>query len=242
MKIDQAEIPKSVPKTICGCVRNCYLIDMIQSEKPKLLFGYARVSTEEQSLDLQIDALMAYGVDRDRILTDKASGGSIAGRPGFKNAIKAMRPGAGLVIWKMDRLGRNLSELIQTADLVRQRDAQLISLTEHIETHTASGKLMFHMIGMFAQFERDMISERTRAGLAARKARGKQIGRTPSLSRPEIRQQVISHLRDGLSVPEIASLVDGVSQSTLYNHHDELLAEAVKADAEQVSEKVQNDG
>ena len=133
-------------------VTKCYFKGMIQDDKPDLLFGYARVSTEDQRLDMQIDALMKFGVERDRILTDQASGGSISGRPGFTNAMKVMRPGAGLVVWKLDRLGRNLSELIQTADLIRKRDAQLFSITEKIETNTASGKLMFHMIGMFAQY------------------------------------------------------------------------------------------
>ena len=109
------------------------------------MFGYARVSTEDQRLDAQIDALLKYGVHQDRILTDQASGKSLAGRPGFKLVMKAMRPGVALVVWKLDRLGRNLSELIQTADLLRQRDARLISLTENIDTETASGKLMFHM-------------------------------------------------------------------------------------------------
>lgn len=217
---------------IYDCVTECYFKGMTQANKPLALFGYARVSTDDQRLDMQIDALIKYGVERDRILTDQASGGSIAGRPGFKNALKAMRPGAGLVVWKLDRLGRNLSELIQTADIIRKREAQLFSITEKIETDTASGKLMFHMIGMFAQFERDMISERTRAGLAARKARGQSLGRKKVITPgSDDWNEVVRLMRDGLSFVQIADKLGGVSKSTLYNNADNLRAEAAVLDA-----------
>ncbi len=209
----------------------CYFKTMIQ-EKPPILFGYARVSTEDQSLDMQIDALMKFGVERDRILTDQASGKTTAGRSGFRNAMKAMRPGAGLVVWKLDRLGRNLSELIQTADLLRERGARLISLTENIDTETASGKLMFHLIGMFAQFERDMISERTKAGLAARRARGTKLGwQNPFGPEHEKWGEVVELMRSGLSFVEIAKRIEGVSKSTLYNNGDDLRAAAAMRDA-----------
>ncbi len=221
---------------IYDCVRLCYFKRMTQDEKPIVLFGYARVSTEDQRLDMQIDALMKFGVERDRILTDQASGGSITGRPGFKNALKAMRPGAGLVVWKLDRLGRNLSELIQTADLIRQREALLFSITEKIETDTASGKLMFHMIGMFAQFERDMISERTRAGLAARKARGKALGRRAVITPgSDGWNEVVRLMRDGFSFVQIADQIQGVSKSTLYNNADDLRAEVAVLNADELA-------
>ncbi|WP_065334205.1 recombinase family protein [Tritonibacter mobilis] len=195
-------------------------------DKPRLLFGYARVSTDDQNLDMQIDALVKYGVERDRILTDKASGSTISGRPGFQNTLKAMRPGAALVVWRLDRLGRNLSELIFTADLLRKRDAQLISLNEHLDTSTATGKMMFHLIGMFAQFERDLISERTKAGLAARRANGKSLGRQ-SIMAPgsDERMQVVSMLAEGKSIMQISKEV-GISKSKLYNERMELEAEA----------------
>jgi len=223
---------------IYGRVTKCYFKGMIHDDKPDLLFGYARVSTEDQRLDMQIDALMKFGVERDRILTDQASGGSISGRPGFTNAMKAMRPGAGLVVWKLDRLGRNLSELIQTADLIRKREAQLFSITEKIETNTASGKLMFHMIGMFAQFERDMIAERTRAGLAARKARGQALGRKAVIQAGSQRwNEVVQLMRDGLSFVQIANKLEGVSKSTLYNNADDLRAEVAVLDADGAASK-----
>lgn len=212
---------------------SCYFKGMTLDDKPITLFGYARVSTEDQRLDMQIDALVKYGVERDRILTDQASGGSIAGRPGFKNAIKAMRPGAGLVVWKLDRLGRNLSELIQTADLIRKREAQLFSITEKIETDTASGKLMFHMIGMFAQLERDMIAERTRAGLAARKARGQSLGRKAVIQPGSDKwNEVVQLMRAGHSFVQIADQLEGVSKSTLYNNAEDLRAEVAVLDAD----------
>lgn len=195
-------------------------------EKPSILFGYARVSTDDQNLDMQIDALLKFGVPRDRILTDKASGSTTAGRPGFTNALKAMRPGAGLVVWRLDRLGRNLSELIFTADLLRKREAQLISLNEHLDTSTATGKLMFHLIGMFAQFERDLISERTKAGLAAAKARGQVLGRQTVLDPgSDERAEVVQMLAQGISLLQISKQT-GISKSRLYNERLELEAEA----------------
>lgn len=194
------------------------------------MYGYARVSTDDQRLDLQLDALARYGVERDRIFTDEAvSGAKIAGRPGLKAAFKALRPGAKLVVWKIDRLGRNLSELIQTADLVRQKGAELVSLTESIDTSTAFGKAMYHMIGVFAQLERDMIAERTKAGIAAAKERGKVLGRRSPIT-PQLRAVVITHMREGLSFPQIAPLV-GVSKSTLYNYADELRSELAAQEA-----------
>lgn len=212
---------------------------MTQPERP-VLFGYARVSTEDQNLDLQIDALLKYGVERDRILTDKASGASIDGRPGFKNALKAMRPGAALVVWRLDRLGRNLSELIFTADLLRKRDARLISLNESFDTSTATGKLMFHLVGMFAQFERDLISERTKAGLAAARERGVQVGRKNVLMPGgETRAQVIKMMYDGVSLMQIAKKL-GVSKSRLYNERKELEAELADYTIRQLDQETDN--
>lgn len=216
---------KTFPEKIWLCVRECYFKAMTQ-EKPALLFGYARVSTDDQNLDMQIDALVKYGVERDRILTDKASGSTIAGRRGFTNAMRAMRPGAGLVIWRLDRLGRNLSELIFTADLLRKREAKLISLNEHLDTSTATGKLMFHLIGMFAQFERDLISERTKAGLAAARARGVALGRAAVLEPgSEQRAEVVQMLAEGKSLNQIAQRTK-ISKTRLYNEKLELEAEA----------------
>ncbi len=208
---------------------------MIQ-DKPRLLFGYARVSTDEQRLDLQIDALLKYGVERDRIFTDKASGASTKGRPGFRNALKAMRPGASLVVWNIDRLGRDLSELIQTADLLQKREAELVSLTQQIDTSTATGKLIFHVFGMLAEFERNMISDRTKAGLAARKKRGQNVGRKKSLEPgTELWDLVVSKVREGMPFVKIAEQIDGLGKSTLYNNSEALRAAAAIAEQSELA-------
>lgn len=203
------------------------------SQKEPIKYGYARVSTDDQKLDLQLDALERAGVERERIFTDEASGARIAGRPGLKAAFKMLRPGSKLVVWKIDRLGRNLSELIQTADLVRQKGAELVSLTESIDTSNAFGKAMYHMIGVFAQLERDMIVERTKAGVTAAKERGKMPGRRSPLT-AEKRSEIVTHMLDGLSFEQVAPLV-GVSKSTLYNHGDDLRAEMAVREAEKLS-------
>jgi DNA invertase Pin-like site-specific DNA recombinase len=143
-----------------------------------------------------------------------------------------MRPDTGLVVWKLDRLGRNLSELVQTADLIRKRKAQLFSITEQIETDTASGKVMFNMIEMFAQIERDMISERKKAGLAARRARGQTLGRRTVIEAGSAKwNEVLRLMRSGLSFVQIADKMEGIGKSTLYNHADDLRAEAAVLDA-----------
>ncbi|MGK8704739.1 recombinase family protein [Brucella anthropi] len=176
---------------------------------------------------------MRAGVDRSRIFTDEASGSRIVGRPGLKAALNALRPGSKLVVWKIDRLGRNLSELIQTADLVRQKEAELVSLTESIDTSSSFGKAMYHLIGVFAQLERDMIVERTKAGVAAARQRGKIPGRRSPLTE-EKRAEIVSYMRDEMSFEQIAPLV-GVSKSTLYNHGDELRAALAISEAAEMS-------
>jgi len=196
------------------------------------LYGYARVSTDDQKLDLQLDALTRYGVDSERIFTDEASGARVAGRPGLRSAFKVLRPDTKLVVWKIDRLGRNLSELIQTADLVRKRGAELVSLTESIDTSNAFGKAMYHMIGVFAQLERDMIVERTKAGIEAARSRGKIPGRRAALTE-DMRVEIVGHMQEGRSFDQIAPLV-GVSKSTLYNHGDDLRAALAVLDSQEM--------
>lgn len=218
-------------------VSMCYFKTMAL-EKPRTLFGYARATSHEQPLDPQIDALVQYGVQRDKILTDPASGKSNVDSPGFCEVMKAMYPGAAIVVWKLDRLGHNLSELIQTADLLRERGAQLISLTEQIDTETDYGKIIFQMVGMFAQLERDMTSERTRAGLAARKVQGKTLGRK-SLLVPgsDTWNEVVDLMRQGLSFVQIAEQLATVSKSTLYNHAADLRADMAMLDIADLGRK-----
>jgi|SRR5579859_106765 len=146
--------------------------------------GYARVSTGEQTLNLQLDALSAAGCDR--VFQDTASGAK-AERPGLGKALDFLRPGDTLVVWRLDRLGRSLQHLIQTLIALDERGVGFKSLTESIDTTTPGGKLIFHIFGALAEFERDLIRERTTAGLAAARARGRKGGhpRVPAFANPK---------------------------------------------------------
>lgn len=139
-----------------------------------MLIGYARVSTQDQTLDLQKDALQKIGCTH--ICTDTASG-STTERPGLSEALKFLRAGDVLVVWRLDRLGRSLQHLIDAIAQLHRHSIGFKSLTENIDTTTPGGKLIFHVFGALAEFERDLIRERTQAGLAAARARGKRGGR-----------------------------------------------------------------
>src|SRR6187431_2224230 len=147
--------------------------------------GYARVSTIEQNLNLQTDALERAGCDK--IFTDTASG-SLDRRPGLLSAIEFCRAGDSLVVWKLDRLGRSLRHLIDTVNLLQSKDVEFISLQESVDTTTSGGKLVFHVFGALAEFERDLIRERTQAGLQAARARGHHGGRPRSLDARKLAQ------------------------------------------------------
>ena len=136
--------------------------------------GYARISTDDQTLDLQRDALTKAGCDQ--LFTDTISGAA-ADRPGLTQALTYARPGDTLVVWRLDRLGRSLRHLIETVTDLEQRGVHFRSLTEAIDTTSPGGKLVFHIFGALAEFERDLIRERTRAGLTAARARGRTGGR-----------------------------------------------------------------
>jgi DNA invertase Pin-like site-specific DNA recombinase len=144
-----------------------------------MLIGYARVSTSEQTLDLQKDALQKAGCDR--IFTDTASGAK-SERAGLEEAINYVRAGDTLVVWRLDRLGRSLNHLIETITGLNNRGIGFKSITESIDTTTSGGKLIFHIFGALAEFERDIIRERTQAGLTAARARGRKGGRPKSLT------------------------------------------------------------
>ncbi len=139
--------------------------------------GYARVSKEEQNLSLQLDALKKHGVIRT--FTDKQTGTRFD-RKEFLATLAYLNEGDTLVVWKLDRLGRSLKELIETVENLQKRSIALVSLTEHIDTTTATGKLFLQFMAMLAEFERNLISERTKAGLAAARARGRVGGRKPT--------------------------------------------------------------
>lgn len=146
-----------------------------------MLIGYARVSTDDQNLDLQIDALKQ--VKCDRIFCDQGYSGALRSRPALDEAMALLKPGDALVTWKLDRLGRSLSHLISFIAELEGRGVAFRSISDAIDTRTAGGRLQFHMLGALAEFERSLISERTKAGIAAARARGKKLGRPAKLVR-----------------------------------------------------------
>lgn len=158
------------------------------------LIGYARVSTDDQNLDLQRDALIRAGVHPGKIYEEYVSGVAKR-RPQLTECVKVLGEGDVLVIWKLDRLGRDLIEVVKLASELKDRKVQLRSLTEQIDTTSAYGSFFFHVIAAFAQLERDLISERTKAGLAAAAERGYIAGRRPAIS-PEQWEVGIRLFRD----------------------------------------------
>jgi DNA invertase Pin-like site-specific DNA recombinase len=177
--------------------------------------GYARVSTGEQVLDLQLDALKRASCEQ--VFTDTASGAK-AERPGLAEALSHLRDGDTLVVWRLDRLGRSLRHLIDTLLALEQRGVGFRSLTENIDTTTPGGKLVFHLLGSLAEFERDLIRERTHAGLAAARARGRRGGRPKALGTPRKLAMARTLFADkGRSIPDICRTL-GVSRSTLYRY------------------------
>lgn len=179
-----------------------------------MLVGYARVSTQDQDMSLQRDALEEAGCER--IFVEKASGAQRE-RPQFHAALDFMRNGDTLVVWKLDRLARSLKQLIETVEQLRERDIGLRSLTEAIDTGTSGGRLVFHVFGALAEFERSMLRERTEAGLRAAKARGRVGGRPRALSEDDLTAAQALLNEPDISVAEVARRL-GVSSSTLYRH------------------------
>lgn len=176
------------------------------------LIGYARVSTSEQDLALQLDTLKAAGATR--IFEDRGVSGAKAERPGLTAALSFLREGDTLVVWKLDRLGRSMTHLLQVVAELEGRGVGFRSLTETINTTTPTGRLVFHLFGALGQFERDLIRERTGAGLRAAAARGRKGGRPIALTSEKVaraRQLIAS----GLNVREAATRVK-VSKSALY--------------------------
>jgi len=141
--------------------------------------GYARVSTEDQRLDLQLEALKKVC---DRVVEDHGASGATSKRPGLVSLLRSLRAGDTLIVWRLDRLGRALRDLIEIVEKLARRRVEFVSLTENLDTASAGGRLVFHMFAAMAEFERCLIRERTCAGLQAALARGERLGRRPSLS------------------------------------------------------------
>jgi DNA invertase Pin-like site-specific DNA recombinase len=181
--------------------------------------GYVRVSKQEQHEALQIDALKEARCDK--WFLDKMTG-SKAERKGLDEALAYVRPGDTFVVWKLDRAGRSLTHLIELLKGLQGRGIEFISLTKQIDTTTPGGKLIFHLMGALAEFERDLIRERTNAGLAAARARGKVGGRPRKLKingKVALAQQMFAD--QSHSIPEICAAL-GISRATLYRYVKEI--------------------
>jgi DNA invertase Pin-like site-specific DNA recombinase len=184
--------------------------------------GYCRVSTQDQKLDLQLDALKKSGCKK--IYQDKISG-SKSNRPGLDNLINNLREGDTVVIYKLDRLGRSLIDLVKLVERFNELGVGLISITDNIDTTSAQGKLIFHIFCSLAEFERSLISERTKAGLTAAKARGRLGGRPKGLSKEAHQKAIICQTlyKDGkMGANEIAKQL-GISKSTMYRYLKEMV-------------------
>jgi DNA invertase Pin-like site-specific DNA recombinase len=179
--------------------------------------GYARVSTQEQNLSLQLDALQSAGCDtiyREKVTSAKKE------RPELQKLMSQIRAGDVVVIWKLDRLARSLKDLISLVNEMQGKGAELQSLNDHIDTTTPQGKFTFHLFAALAEFERDIIRERTKAGLAAARARGRKGGRPKGLSKEAQRTAMIAerlYQDGGLTVKQICKQLS-ISRGTFYNY------------------------
>ncbi|MBD3795805.1 MAG: recombinase family protein [Epsilonproteobacteria bacterium] len=197
-----------------------------------MLIGYMRVSSEnndKQSTDLQLDALLAAGVDKRNIFQDHASGAK-DNRPGLKEALEFLKASDTLIVWKLDRLGRSLPHLIETLNLLKEKNVQFKSLTEGMDTSTISGELLFHIVGALAQFERNIIKERVNAGLAAAKKRGRVGGRPKAISEEKL-ELICEALNNGMSKAAVCRTFD-VKRSTLIDTLNRIGYTVPKSDTE----------
>jgi len=186
-----------------------------------MLIGYARISKADDSqvLDLQIDALIDAGIKKENIYNDKISGVK-DNRPGLESCLKALRKDDTLVVWKLDRLGRSLKHLIATIDDLNKREVGFKVLTGegiNIDTTTPSGKMIFSIFGAFAEFERELIRERTLAGLKAARARGRKGGRKFQLSKAQVRLAQVAMKNRDTSVSELCKELN-ITRPTLYRY------------------------
>ncbi|RAS91809.1 resolvase [Priestia endophytica] len=174
-----------------------------------MIIGYARVSTVDQSLNLQIDALTGYGCDE--IFQEKISGAK-DDREELMNALRILRSGDKFVVYKLDRLARSTKRLIEIADMLRENDVKFVSIQDKVDTGTAAGKAMFGMLSVLAEFERDIIRERTMAGLKAARARK---GGRPRVDRKKLNQAIALYYSKRMSMREIQEATS-ISRATLY--------------------------
>jgi DNA invertase Pin-like site-specific DNA recombinase len=177
------------------------------------LLGYARVSTDDQNLDLQISALRQGGVSEDQIYTDQVTGAKTE-RPGLDALMAECRDGDTIIIWRLDRLGRSVVHLATLSIELQTRGVGLRSLSDGVDTGTATGRLVYGLLATLAEFERETIRERVRAGMKAAKMRGVHVGRRKALTTAQLHHARVLR-EDGKSYAEIAALV-GCDRSTVY--------------------------
>lgn len=188
------------------------IYENIFMEVIRMLVGYMRVSTEEQTTSLQKDALLKYGVDERNIFADIVSGAS-KNRDGLNAALEFLKTGDILVVWKLDRLGRSLAHLISIITSLKEKNIAFVSLTKGMDTTTASGELFFHIFGALAQFERSLIQQRVKAGLESARLRGKSGGRPKAIDDEKLKA-IKEALASGMSKAAICRTF-GVKRSTL---------------------------
>jgi len=178
--------------------------------------GYARVSREDQNLDMQRQALLDFGVNEKQIFVEKCSGISDK-RPQFNLALKRARKGDAFVVWKLDRVGRSMKHLCEFVLDLEKRGIAFISLTEHLETQSSQGKMVFHITAAFAQFERDMISDRTKAGIAQARRNGTWKSKPVSFEQDEWIKALEAAEKDENTAKKIAAL-SGLKLNIVYKH------------------------
>lgn len=180
----------------------------------KMKIGYARISTTDQNLDLQIDALKKAGCEQ--IIKDEISG-SLSERPGLQELNKILRKGDEVIVWRLDRLGRSLKNLIALINDFQEKEVSFHSLCESINTSSSTGKLIFHIFASLSEFERNLILERTRAGIEAARARGRQGGRPKKLDKDKRKLAIDLYEGKKHSLKQICNTL-GISKPTLYKY------------------------
>ncbi len=180
-----------------------------------MLIGYTRISTnsESQSTDLQKDALISYGVDNRNIFEDKISG-SRENRPGLKSMLEYIKEGDTLVVWKLDRLGRSLSHLIEIMKIINEKNVKFVSLTEGIDTTTSMGNMLFNLFGLIAEYEHSIIRERIIAGIESAKVRGRRGGRPRIISEEKL-SKIKESINNGMPKSEVCRIY-GVKRGALF--------------------------
>jgi len=171
-----------------------------------MFIGYARVSSQDQNPDLQLDALRGAGCEE--VFVEKVTGTGLKERPEWESCQRTLRKGDTLVVWRLDRLGRSLKDLVEIMQKLEDQTVSFLSLTEKIDTTSAGGKLIFHIFGALAEFEHTLIRERTKAGLAAARARGRKGGRKPKLSKADVKKAAAMLLDPTVTKTEVAEHFD----------------------------------